>query len=417
MQLVIAIPETDFSQTGDAAESLLRPVCGIPLLTRILITAVRAGADHVLLVWPQSVPSWIRKEAMSSPLLRHLRATTLPLNEDFDPTDKSSWDAIESHLAPEFLWIPWNWVTTKHSLSGLQAQSVESADWKAPVLIHLGSVTNIGESRIESHAPEGIAVVSQKLAREAERYLVRRAGKVSDGIYSSFNRYLCRPEVRWLSHTRITPNLVSIGGLLVALLSSVFFMHGYYWSDVVGALLYFVAGLFDEMDGMLARIKFMDSPFGCWLEGFIDGLTYLLLFCGIAVGLSRHHPRVGLWLGIALLVGTTLALIVTMRQRKHAAPSERPQEYLGNFYSLLEKDKSNSISKIVRPIQHYERRGVLIHYLLIFTVCNGLWEFFVFATLGSHLTWILALYFDRRFFRRGLKMSYLANTKSMEAVK
>jgi len=366
-------------------------------------------------MWPQSVPSWIQKEAMSSPLLRHLRVVTLPLNEDFDPTKASGWEAIERHLAPEFLWTPWNWVTVKQTLSGLQAQSMETVDWKTPVLIDLRLKPNIDDLPIDTHAPEGIAVISRNTAREAEWYLVRRAGKVSDGIYSSFNRYLCRPEVRWLSHTRVTPNVVSFGGLFVALLSSLFFMHGFYWSDVVGALLYFVAGLFDEMDGMLARLKFMDSPFGCWLEGFIDALTYLLLFCGIAIGLSRHHPRMGLWLGIALLVGTTLALIITMRQRKHAAPSERPQEYLGNFYALLERDKSNGISKIVRPIQHYERRGVLIHYLLIFTVCGGLWEFFFLATLGSHLTWILALYFDRRFFRRGYKMSQLPNANRVES--
>lgn len=410
MQLVIAIPGTATSQTRGAAESLLRPVCGLPLLTRVLATAARAGADNVLLLWPRTVPSWIRTRALPSPLLRNLRVSTLTMTEEFDPDVLSSWEAIERRVAPEFLWIPWNWVTVKQVLSELRPQSMKSPDWNRPALIDRQINTPAEGPRNDNPGLAGIAVVSRATAQEAERYLVRRAGKASDGGYSSFNRYLCRPAVRWLSHTRITPNAVSIGGLLVALLSSLFFTHGFYWSDVIGALLFFVSGLFDEMDGMLARTKFMDSPFGCWLEGLVDGITYLLLFCGIAVGMSRHHPHAGLWLGIALLVGTTLSLIVTMRQRRHAAPAERPQEYLGNIYSLMEQDSSNVISRLVRPIQQYERKGVMIHYLVLFTLLGGLSVFFFLATLGSNLTWILALYFDRRFYRNGYHPNTLRST-------
>lgn len=414
MQLVIAVPGKAPSQTEGATEALLRPVCGIPLLTRVLLTAIRAGADDVVLIWPQTVPSWIRTRALSSHLIRNVRVITLPPNEEFDPTKKPSWEGIERYLAPEFLWMPWNWVTIKRTLTALQSQSIATADWERPALLDFRVEGGTDRPQIEVRAPEGVAVVSSKTARAAERYLVKRAGKVSDGGYSSFNRSLCRPAVRWLSHTRITPNAVSFGGLFVALVSTIFFMHGFYWSDVVGALLFFLAGLFDEMDGMLARTKFMDSPFGCWLEGFVDGLTYLLLFCGIAVGLSRHHPRLGLWFGMALLVGTTLALIVTMRQRRHAAPAERPQEYLGNIYSLMARDSSNVISKIALPIQQFERRGVMIHYLVLFTVLHGLWVFFILATLGSHLTWTLALYFDRRFYRPGHELSHLPKVNSVE---
>lgn len=412
MQLVIAIPGSATLQSPGAAESLLRPVCGLPLLTRVLATAVRAGADNVLLIWPQTVPSWIRTKALSSHLLRSVLVSTMSLTEDFNPAEESSWEAIERCLAPEFLWIPWNWATVKRVLSELHAQSMKSADWTKPVLIDLNSKRHADGSLDGNCGSAGVAVVSPATAREAERYLVRRAGKVSDGVYSSFNRYLCRPAVRWLSHTRITPNAVSIGGLLVALISSLFFMHGFYWSDVIGAFLFFFSGLFDEMDGMLARTKFMDSPFGCWLEGLVDGITYLLLFCGIAVGLSRHHPHAGLWLGIALLVGTTLSLIVTMRQRRHAAPPERPHEYLGNIYSLMEQDSTNVISRIVRPIQQYERRGVMIHYLVLFTLLGGLSAFFLLATIGSNATWILALYFDRRYYRHGYEANDPQSTRT-----
>ena len=44
----------------------------------------------------------------------------------------------------------------------------------------------------------------------------------------------------------------------------------------------------------------------------------------------------------------------------------------------------------------------MVHYLVIFTVLGGLPVFLCLAALGSNLTWILALYFNRRFFRRAV---------------
>jgi hypothetical protein len=73
-------------------------------------------------------------------------------------------------------------------------------------------------------------------------------------------------------------------------------------------------------------------------------------------------------MGIALLIGLVLALIATSFQRRRATTPDRPNEYLGRFYQLLEKDSGNWISRVVRQVQAFQRRGVLIHYIVIFTV-------------------------------------------------
>ncbi len=204
--------------------------------------------------------------------------------------------------------------------------------------------------------------------------------------------------MRLLSHTSITPNQVTFTGVVVSVLSAVAFAQGTYMQDVLGAVIFFVAGLFDEMDGMLARVKFMESPRGTWLEGFADGLSYLLVFAAITVGLRRRYGRLAVVMGVALVVGAILALIVTSLGRRRATAPDRPQEYLGRFYNLLEKDSANWISRCVRQVQAFQKRGVMIHYVLLFTVIGALPLFFFLATLGAHLTWILALYFNRRFF-------------------
>ncbi|HXQ33941.1 MAG TPA: CDP-alcohol phosphatidyltransferase family protein, partial [Anaerolineales bacterium] len=170
--------------------------------------------------------------------------------------------------------------------------------------------------------------------------------------------------------------------------------------SVLGALLFYIAGLFDEMDGMLARLKFAETPRGTYLEGFADGLSYLQLFTGLTIGMYRHYGRIAIVVGIALVVGAVLALITTTLQRKRATTPDQPNEYLGRFYELLEKDSGNWISRIVRQVQAFQRRGILIHYIVLFTVLGLLPLVFLLATVGAHLTWILTLYFNRRFFTR-----------------
>jgi hypothetical protein len=58
----------------------------------------------------------------------------------------------------------------------------------------------------------------------------------------------------------------------------------------------------------------------------------------------------------------------------------------------------------------------MIHYVVIFTVLHGVSVFFYVSAVSSHLTWILALYFNRRFFRTPYRSVPPPNTrKGLEA--
>jgi phosphatidylglycerophosphate synthase len=230
---------------------------------------------------------------------------------------------------------------------------------------------------------------------------VAHSGKPSDGIYSRFNRLLCRPAVRLLTHTPVTPNWVTMGGLVVGIAAALMYAQGYYAAYVAGALLFFLSGLFDEADGMLARIKFRESVFGTWFEGFVDETTYLLLFGGITAGLYRERGPRELTYGYLLLIGCALSIVVTRLQRKRATAPGKPHEYAGRLNRLLEGDSSNLVSRVVRQIHIFIKKGVSIHYLLIFTVLGGLPLLLRLAAVSANLTWTLALYFNRRFFRPG----------------
>jgi phosphatidylglycerophosphate synthase len=401
VQAVLAIPGLETLRSyGDPTEVLMQKVAGVPLLVRVVATAARAGVDAVLIIWPEDVNQAILESCTESSLFKNIKIDNLVWPNAFDPQSRAHWAAITGRLADRFLWLPWNCVTHKHSLVRLSPESALPLSWEFPVLLEKRAPFHqAGFPTSASSQADGIPVTSRATVRIAEQFLVTNSGKPMDGIYSSFNRRLCRPFVRRLSHTRVTPNAITLAGLLVAILGALLFARGSYVNYLGGALLFFVSGLFDEMDGMLARIKFQESTFGTWFEGFVDNITYLAVFVGITIGLHREYGSWALKYGVALTVGCLLSVIVISVQRRLSTAPDRPHEYAGRMNQLLEADSSSPISRIVREIHIFVKKGVLVHYLLMFTVVNGLPLFLWLAAIGSNLTWILGLYFTRRFFR------------------
>jgi phosphatidylglycerophosphate synthase len=402
VQAVLAIPDLEtLRNIGDPAQVLTQNVAGVPLLARVIATAARAGVDSVLVIWPEDLSSAILASCAESPLLKNVRVDKLVWTNAFDPRSAAHWAIIAARLEDEFLWLPWNWVTHKRALAGLSPSPALPVTWQRPVVLEKGAIVSETNFRVSSlRQAQGVPVTSPTTVPAAERFLVAHSGKPTDGIYSNFNRRLCRPAVRLLTHTRVTPNAITLAGLLVAIAGALLFARGSYANYVAGALLFFLSGLFDEMDGMMARLKFCESAFGTWFEGFVDNLTYLAVFAGIIVGLHRQYGSWALKYGIALIVGLVLSVFVIGLQRKLATSPDRPQEYAGRMNQLMEADSSNLVSKIVRQIHIFVKKGVLVHYLLIFTLLGGLPVFLWLAALGSNLTWIFALYFTRRFFHR-----------------
>jgi hypothetical protein len=176
--------------------------------------------------------------------------------ESFEPRRNSNWEALSGLLDDQFLWLPWNWVTNKRALASLKPSDVLPADWNPPIQLTKDAAVEDWRMLRMVCQCEGVAVTSMQTAAEAERYVVAHSGKPLDGMYSTFNRRICRPVVRLLSKSSITPNAVTVAGLAVAILSCWQFARGFYGAYIAGALLFFLSGLCDEMDGMLAPIKF-----------------------------------------------------------------------------------------------------------------------------------------------------------------
>lgn len=412
MQVVIALPRAEEIDRLDA------PVCGVPLLVRVMETALRSGGSKVLLVLPATwVDGWLRDHLWSR-TIRSAGIETVEIGRAFDPSRPEDWHAIAHCLDDRFLWMPYDYLAHPPALkellataashpgvavrfSGMVETGPDGRIFERPTVLLKRDQLDGDTGQLQAVAVSGqpgVSVRPPATVRDAEVELVRRSGKVTDGIYSRFNRQLCRPTVRWLSRTRVTPNAVTFGGLAVAVLAGLCFAQGSWLWNVAGAALFFLSGLFDEIDGMLARLKFQESAFGCWLETVVDYATYLLVFAGMTVGGYRRGGTVYLATGAALLFGSVLSFFVISVQRKLAAPAGRPNEYSQRYLAALERDAANPISRTARQLQFLLKKGVLVHYVLLFAVLDLLPVLLFLGAFGANAAWMATLYFNKRLF-------------------
>jgi phosphatidylglycerophosphate synthase len=405
MQVVIPLPPV-----GEI-EKLDTPVCGVPLLVRVIAAALRSGGSKFLLLLPRGLPRrWLalrlRSRAIGSACIE-----TLEIGGVFDPHSPKDWHGIAHCLDDRFLWMPYDYIVHRTALTSLLAtaashpgaavQFAETAPFERPAVLLKSDLLEGTPGRLQAAIVDGqpgVFLRPPASLEQVEAELVRRSGKATDGIYSRFNRKLCRPAVRWLSHTAVTPNAVTFAGLAVAVFAALSFARGSWLWNVAGAALFFLSGLCDEIDGMLARLKFQESPFGCWLETMVDYSTYLLIFAGMTVGGYRRGGALYVALGAALLFGCVLSFFTISVQRRLAAPADRPNEYSQNYLAALDRDSRNPISFSVRQLQFLLKKGVLVHYLLLFALLNLLPLILFLGAFGANVAWIVTVYFNRRLF-------------------
>src|SRR5271166_4591952 len=121
MQAVMTIP------FGSQA-MLTRKVAGVPLLERVLATAVRAGVKDLILFWPADADPAIWDQCVTSRKLQGLRTRSIR-GLSFYPRKSGNWAAIGSLLNDEFLWLPWNFVTAARFLAALEPSIVLPLSW------------------------------------------------------------------------------------------------------------------------------------------------------------------------------------------------------------------------------------------------------------------------------------------------
>jgi len=213
-----------------------------------------------------------------------------------------------------------------------------------------------------------------------------------------FNRYIARPAAVpfiWaLQYTRVTPNQVTVGSFILALIACLMFVTiPGYWGVLGGVLMLEASYVLDCVDGQLARIKGQSSKVGALFDFLMDELKAFFFLGAITTRMIYvdTEPQCwmlwGLWGMVAL--GSGIALTTLIRREEYSGTQQRfdgehdaaakPTSIIGWGVWL-----ANAVS---RWIIHYPSymlylgiAGTLKPYLIIYPVI--LWVYFLKTMLS-----------------------------------
>jgi len=116
-----------------------------------------------------------------------------------------------------------------------------------------------------------------------------------------FRLYIESPIVALMVHLKISPNFVTLIGLLIALSSTYFISAGLF---ACGGLMLLASGIFDLFDGALARATCKTTIFGALLDSLVDRISEAAILFGLLIWYLSVHSTLGAILTWATLISS-----------------------------------------------------------------------------------------------------------------
>ncbi len=140
-------------------------------------------------------------------------------------------------------------------------------------------------------------------------------------------RWLLDKIVAALAATGVNPNVLTFLGLVVNIWAAMFFAQGLF--PAAGLVMIF-AGLFDMVDGRVARAQGSVTKFGAYFDSVIDRYSDLALYLGLlwhyaGVGRGRYAILVGIAAAGSVMVSYTRARAESLIPSCKAGFWERPE--------------------------------------------------------------------------------------------
>jgi CDP-diacylglycerol--glycerol-3-phosphate 3-phosphatidyltransferase len=119
--------------------------------------------------------------------------------------------------------------------------------------------------------------------------------------------------VQGLARRRINPNVLTVIGVLINVLSGILFGLGhFFWAGVI----LIVANLFDMLDGQVARRTGQVTRFGGFLDSTLDRISDMAAFVGLMTFYARDtefHSTLNVLLAGLAMVGSVLVSYASAR--------------------------------------------------------------------------------------------------------
>ena len=124
-------------------------------------------------------------------------------------------------------------------------------------------------------------------------------------------KFLLDQIVRVLSRYRVNPNFLTFIGVLISFWAAWEFGYGAF---LQGGLVIILAGMFDMLDGEVARVTRSETAFGAFYDSVIDRYSDVIILQGLMVYYARKQM-----LGYVVLVGVVfMGAVLTSYARARA---------------------------------------------------------------------------------------------------
>jgi CDP-diacylglycerol--glycerol-3-phosphate 3-phosphatidyltransferase len=129
-------------------------------------------------------------------------------------------------------------------------------------------------------------------------------------LHRSVPRRITDPIVHLLAKARVTPNMLTLVGVLGAAGAAVLLARGQF---LAGGLVVLAAGALDALDGALARATGQVTRFGAVLDAVMDRVSEAAILFGILFYFSDRGEHTEVLLAFAAIVGSTLVSYIRAR--------------------------------------------------------------------------------------------------------
>lgn len=148
--------------------------------------------------------------------------------------------------------------------------------------------------------------------------------------------FLDRPLTPIIERIPLNPNIFTGIGFVITCIAALIIPH----NIKVGGLLILIGGLFDMLDGIVARINNKATRFGAFLDSVLDRYSDAFLFLSIAWYFAEKGNHTGAFLSLGTLVGAFLISYARARaeglgESCYIGIMERPERIILLIFATL----------------------------------------------------------------------------------
>lgn len=144
-----------------------------------------------------------------------------------------------------------------------------------------------------------------------------------------FGRALDGPLSSIVQRVNVNPNTVTIAGCVITTIAAITLSVDLF----LGGILILIGGIFDMLDGVIARAHNKATRFGAFLDSVLDRYSDALLLMGFSLYFLKQESVTGLVISVGTMIGALIISYVKARaeglgERCDTGIMERPERII-----------------------------------------------------------------------------------------